>query len=243
MTNSPLTLEKSKSFRSIDGDGRTFSGPLSDWFMNCWLWLLLPKPLMLALSLWWFDFSLNDIGDGDTFEFELAFKFDKFNSSVLLCCSLFELLWTGVFEFGRECGASAMGLRRLSFCLTELVGEPASSFFGVLGRVKANACVCKKTWKKIEMKLLTSLTAHKTNWTWCTWKWFLPWKRMSVVKWRLIYVDLNMKRNNRDKESKSFHWKMHTQHTEPARRRGFIEFMASPFQCFNWVIYENFISL
>ena len=28
--NSPLTFEKSKSFRSIDGDGRIFSGPFNE---------------------------------------------------------------------------------------------------------------------------------------------------------------------------------------------------------------------
>lgn len=141
--NSPLTFEKSKSLRSIDGEGRTFSGPFDEWFANCWLWLLLLTPLLFALSLWWFDFSLRS-GDGDTFEFELAFEFEEFNSSALFCCSLFELQWTGVLEFGRECGASAMGLRRLSFWWSELGDDPDSSFFGDLGRVSANACVWKE---------------------------------------------------------------------------------------------------
>lgn len=112
------------------------------------------------LSLWWFDFSLDERGEGETFELELAFEFDEFNSSVLLWCSLLELQWTDVLEFGRECGASAMGLRRLSLCRMELSGEPASSFFGVFGRVSANACVCKLRTK---WELLTSFGAP-TDW-------------------------------------------------------------------------------
>lgn len=147
--HSPLTFEKSKFFRSIEGDGRIFSGPFIEWVENCWLWLLPLTPLLFILSLWWFDFSFDDNGDGDTFELELALELDEFNSSVLLLCCSLVLQWTGVLEFGRECGASAMGLRRFSFWRTELGGDPVSSFFGDFGRVNASACVCKKN-KKIE---------------------------------------------------------------------------------------------
>lgn len=168
--NLPLTLEKSKSFRSIDGEGRTLSGPFIEWLEKCWLWLLLFKPLLFMLSLWWLDFSLDEIGEGETFEFELAFEFDEFNSSALLWCSLFAVLCTGVFEFGRESGASAMGLRRISLWRIELGGDPVSSFFGVLGRVKANACV----WNE-ERKIRNYWHRYSPttlNWTWCTREWF-----------------------------------------------------------------------
>jgi hypothetical protein len=138
---SPLTFEKSKSFRSIDGDGRIFSGP----FDNCWLWLLPLIPLLFMLSLWRFDFSLES-GEGEIFELKFAFEFEEFSSSALVWSSVFKLQWTDVFEFGRECGASAMGLRWFSLCRS-VFGEPGSSFFGDLGRVNANACVWnKKKW-------------------------------------------------------------------------------------------------
>lgn len=174
--DSPLTFEKSKSFRSIEGEGRIFSGPFIEWLENGWLWLLPLTPLLvLILSLWWFDFSLDDSGDGETFEFEFAFELDEFSSSALLCCSLLELQWTGVFEFGRECGASAMGLRRLSLGRMELGGDPDSSFFGDFGRVNASACVWKRVKRRISLseKLLTSLNAHQINWTCCTRDWFV----------------------------------------------------------------------
>lgn len=136
--NLPLTFEKSKSFRSIDGDGRILSGPFIAWLEYCWLWL--PTPLLFIVpSLWWLDFSLT--GDGETLEFELALELDEFNSADALMCSLFDVLWTGVLELGRECCESATGLRWLS--LKRLGDDPESSFFGVLGRVNANACVWK----------------------------------------------------------------------------------------------------
>lgn len=106
---------------------------------------MLAPLLLFMLSLWWFDLSLDESGDGETFEFELALEFDELSSSVLWC-SLLEILWTGVLELGRELGTSAMGLRRLSFCLLELGDEPDSSLFGVLGRVNANACVWNEDW-------------------------------------------------------------------------------------------------
>lgn len=179
---SPLTFEKSKSFRSIDGDGKILSGPFNEWLEYCWLWLWLLTPLLFMLSLWWLDFSLDESGEGDTFGLEFALEFDEFNSNVLFCCSIFALLWTGVFEFGRECGASAMGLRRLSFCRMAFGGDPESSFFGVFGRVNANACVCEE--KKIQ--LLTSFNAHHMNWTWCTRELLVSDFFKSVVKRRLI---------------------------------------------------------
>lgn len=41
-------------------------------------------PLLFMLSLGWFDLSLDESGDGETFEFEFALECDELSSSVLL---------------------------------------------------------------------------------------------------------------------------------------------------------------
>lgn len=106
---------------------------------------------MPLLSFWLFDFSFNDNGDVEIFEFELALEFAVVISSELFWCSLDELaLLAGVFDEGRESefSRSRTGLR-ISWSIggrVELGDELTSSFFvddGDLGRVSAKAWVCK----------------------------------------------------------------------------------------------------
>lgn len=156
-------FDTSKSFLSMDGDGRIFSGPLI-WLGNCWLWLLLFIPLLCGLSpIWWFNFSFDGTGVDVNFELDN----DEFISPAIFGFSLPspELICIGVFELDRECEcwpSAVAGLLKLSHCRSRLLpgGDPDCSFLGVLGRVSAKACVCNGKMK-LNKKLMKIVTIYK----------------------------------------------------------------------------------
>lgn len=151
--NSPLTLENSKSLRSVDGDGKIFSGPFTPWCSRCSLWLLLLllelMPLLDTFSFWWLDFSLSEIGElDDIFELEFAFELLAVVTSFVELFSRWspdDVRLTGVFEDCRDDEFSRVGLRWFSEWHWRIGDAHESSFFiigGVFGRVRAKAWVC-----------------------------------------------------------------------------------------------------
>lgn len=174
--NSPFTFEKSKSFRSFDGDGSNLSGPFIDATGCRWLLFILRPLFMFSLLLLVDIFSLND--NWDVVILEIEFKFDEFRLLDDVSLSgVCVFTATGVFGLDNCWWRSFIGLRKLSHCLNNDGGDRDLSSFGDFGRVNANACVCKITRKKNKLSIIISwilstptkqiielhLTVHKSH--------------------------------------------------------------------------------